>query len=104
LERKISNVIQQNRGDQATMKQLTVISGKGGTGKTSITASLAVIAKNVVVADCDVMHRICICFCIRKLWKNSRLKARNLQLSTPQSALNAGYAANHAGSTPYLTN
>jgi MinD superfamily P-loop ATPase len=36
------------------MKQLTVISGKGGTGKTSITASLAVIAKNVVVADCDV--------------------------------------------------
>jgi MinD superfamily P-loop ATPase len=36
------------------MKQLTVISGKGGTGKTSITASLAVLAKNVVVADCDV--------------------------------------------------
>jgi MinD superfamily P-loop ATPase containing an inserted ferredoxin domain len=36
------------------MRQLTVISGKGGTGKTSITASLAVLAKNVVVADCDV--------------------------------------------------
>ena len=36
------------------MKQLTIISGKGGTGKTSITASLAVLAKNVVVADCDV--------------------------------------------------
>lgn len=36
------------------MKQLTVISGKGGTGKTSITASLAVLAKKVVVADCDV--------------------------------------------------
>ncbi|MFH1328180.1 MAG: 4Fe-4S binding protein [Candidatus Bathyarchaeota archaeon] len=36
------------------MKQLTVISGKGGTGKTSITASFAVLAKNVIMADCDV--------------------------------------------------
>ncbi len=36
------------------MKQLTVLSGKGGTGKTSITASFAVLAKNAVVADCDV--------------------------------------------------
>jgi len=36
------------------MKQLTIISGKGGTGKTSITASFAVLAKNAVVADCDV--------------------------------------------------
>ena len=36
------------------MKSLAVISGKGGTGKTSITASLAWIAKPVVVADGDV--------------------------------------------------
>jgi MinD superfamily P-loop ATPase len=36
------------------MKQVTVISGKGGTGKTSITASFAVLAKKAVVADCDV--------------------------------------------------
>jgi len=36
------------------MKQLTILSGKGGTGKTTITASLAVLAKNAVVADCDV--------------------------------------------------
>jgi MinD superfamily P-loop ATPase len=36
------------------MKQLTVISGKGGTGKTSITAAIAALAKNVVLADCDV--------------------------------------------------
>lgn len=36
------------------MKQLTIISGKGGTGKTSITASFATLAKNAVVADCDV--------------------------------------------------
>jgi MinD superfamily P-loop ATPase len=36
------------------MKQLTVLSGKGGTGKTSLTASFAVLAKNAIVADCDV--------------------------------------------------
>jgi MinD superfamily P-loop ATPase len=36
------------------MKQITVLSGKGGTGKTTITASFAVLAKNTVVADCDV--------------------------------------------------
>jgi MinD superfamily P-loop ATPase len=36
------------------MKQLTVISGKGGTGKTILTASFAVLAKKKVMADCDV--------------------------------------------------
>jgi MinD superfamily P-loop ATPase len=36
------------------MKQLTILSGKGGTGKTTITASFAALAKNAVIADCDV--------------------------------------------------
>jgi len=36
------------------MKQIVVISGKGGTGKTTIVASLAALAKNIVIADCDV--------------------------------------------------
>jgi len=36
------------------MKQLTIISGKGGTGKTSITAAFASLTKNAVFADCDV--------------------------------------------------
>ena len=36
------------------MKQLTILSGKGGTGKTTLTASFAVLAKNAVIADCDV--------------------------------------------------
>ncbi|MCD6248675.1 MAG: 4Fe-4S binding protein [Hadesarchaea archaeon] len=35
------------------MKQLTVISGKGGTGKTTITAAFASLAKNAIFADCD---------------------------------------------------
>jgi len=36
------------------MKELVVISGKGGTGKTSLTASFAVLADRPVIADCDV--------------------------------------------------
>jgi MinD superfamily P-loop ATPase len=36
------------------MKELVVISGKGGTGKTSITAAFAVLAERPVIADCDV--------------------------------------------------
>ena len=44
------------------MKQLAVISGKGGTGKTTLTAAFASLAENAVIADCDVdaadMHLI----------------------------------------------
>jgi len=36
------------------MKELVIISGKGGTGKTSVTASFAVLAGRPVIADCDV--------------------------------------------------
>jgi MinD superfamily P-loop ATPase len=36
------------------MKQIAVISGKGGTGKTVITASLVALAEKTVIADCDV--------------------------------------------------
>ncbi len=36
------------------MKELTIISGKGGTGKTSVVASFAALAQNKVLADADV--------------------------------------------------
>ena len=37
------------------MKEVVVISGKGGTGKTSVTSSFAVLGgRNIVVGDCDV--------------------------------------------------
>jgi MinD superfamily P-loop ATPase len=37
------------------VKEIVVISGKGGTGKTSITASLAYLGgENLIIADCDV--------------------------------------------------
>jgi len=36
------------------MKQIVIISGKGGTGKTVITGAFAALAKNKIMADCDV--------------------------------------------------
>ena len=37
------------------MKEVAIVSGKGGTGKTSIAAALGVLAgNNAVIADCDV--------------------------------------------------
>ena len=36
------------------MKEIVVLSGKGGTGKTSIVACFASLAKSKVLADCDV--------------------------------------------------
>jgi MinD superfamily P-loop ATPase len=40
--------------EQNDIKQLAIVSGKGGTGKTTIAAAFASIAKNKVLVDCDV--------------------------------------------------
>ena len=36
------------------MKEIVIISGKGGTGKTSFVSSFAALAENKILADCDV--------------------------------------------------
>ncbi len=36
------------------IRELVIISGKGGTGKTSIAASFAAMAEGAIIADCDV--------------------------------------------------
>jgi MinD superfamily P-loop ATPase len=36
------------------MREVLVLSGKGGTGKTSVLGSFAALARNAVLADCDV--------------------------------------------------
>ena len=36
------------------MKELVILSGKGGTGKTSLTAAFAAISENRVLCDADV--------------------------------------------------
>jgi MinD superfamily P-loop ATPase len=42
------------RDERWILKELVVISGKGGTGKTSMAAAFAALACPAVVADCDV--------------------------------------------------
>jgi MinD superfamily P-loop ATPase len=51
-DRLPSEVLQIGRRDD--LRELVVISGKGGTGKTSIVASFFALAERAVVADCDV--------------------------------------------------
>jgi MinD superfamily P-loop ATPase len=36
------------------MNEIVILSGKGGTGKTSLSAAFATLNKNTIVADCDV--------------------------------------------------
>ena len=36
------------------MKQVVLVSGKGGTGKSTIAACLTQIVENKIIADCDV--------------------------------------------------
>ncbi len=40
--------------EQPSAPEMVIISGKGGTGKTSLAAALVALAGNTVVADCDV--------------------------------------------------
>jgi MinD superfamily P-loop ATPase len=40
--------------EENSIRELVVLSGKGGTGKTSVTASLAALAEKPALADCDV--------------------------------------------------
>ena len=41
-------------GKQNKIKQLAIVSGKGGTGKTTLAAAFASLASNKVLIDCDV--------------------------------------------------
>ena len=54
MEKQIPTNAKNNTKVATMTKEITILSGKGGTGKTSVTASLAVLAKNAVLTDCDV--------------------------------------------------
>ena len=54
MDRDVRNSFKSTSKGGEQIKQITVISGKGGTGKTTITAAFASIAKDAVFADCDV--------------------------------------------------
>jgi MinD superfamily P-loop ATPase len=50
----VAEVLEWRHGMDGIMKEIVIISGKGGTGKTSLAASFAVLADRPVIADCDV--------------------------------------------------
>ncbi len=50
----ISEDAEESAAAGGSFHELTVISGKGGTGKTTVTASLATLINDKVLADCDV--------------------------------------------------
>jgi len=54
MEEEVPVAPRQHRGASGQLKQIAVVSGKGGTGKTTITASFAALAHDIVIADCDV--------------------------------------------------
>ena len=54
MEREVSENAEYDREVKRMVKELTVLSGKGGTGKTSLTASFAVLTQRTVLTDCDV--------------------------------------------------
>ena len=54
MEEKVSVTHGRHKRSCENLKQITVLSGKGGTGKTTITASFAILAHGIVIADCDV--------------------------------------------------
>jgi len=53
-KKKIEKAKQYGTPGAKKPKELVIISGKGGTGKTSIAASFAALAKEIVISDCDV--------------------------------------------------
>ena len=54
MEGEVPCDFQWYKGELASLREIIILSGKGGTGKTTITASLAVLADNPIIADCDV--------------------------------------------------
>lgn len=54
MEKRVPVTHGRHKGAYEKLKQMTILSGKGGTGKTTITASFAVLAHDIVMVDCDV--------------------------------------------------
>ena len=54
MEAEIYRLVRTNSGEIGKMRNMTILSGKGGTGKTTITGSFAALSHKAVLADCDV--------------------------------------------------
>ncbi|MFH1879002.1 MAG: hypothetical protein ABH883_09375 [Candidatus Omnitrophota bacterium] len=82
------------------MKQIIVISGKGGTGKTVITGAFAALANNKVMADCDVDAANLHLLLDPVSKKSMSLKVAKLLLLTKQNVLSVVNVLSSAVLTP----
>lgn len=72
------------------MKKMTILSGKGGTGKTSITASLAALSSDSVFADCDVDASNLHLLLDPDVQKTIKFKGLNLAVIDPERCTQCG--------------
>ncbi len=54
MEGQVPEIIRKGREGCTGLKQIAFVSGKGGTGKTTLVSSLANLVQNKMLADCDV--------------------------------------------------
>ena len=72
------------------MKQINILSGKGGTGKTTLTASLAVLADKPVLADCDVDASNLHLLLQPKIRETQDFKGLNMAVIDPEKCIQCG--------------
>ena len=82
--------------------EIAIISGKGGTGKSSISAAFATLNGEVVLADCDVDAANLFYSLTRHMKKKLFISQAIKLLSTIPFVTTAGVALTFAVLMPYL--
>lgn len=72
------------------MRKMTILSGKGGTGKTTFTASFAALSSNAVFADCDVDASNLHLLLKPEVKENIVFKGLNLAVIDPERCIQCG--------------
>jgi MinD superfamily P-loop ATPase len=77
------------------MKEITILSGKGGTGKTSITAALCSVAKNAVICDSDVDAADLHLILKPKIQQQEIFEGAYIAIIHPEECVNCGICEDH---------
>jgi MinD superfamily P-loop ATPase len=72
------------------MRKMTILSGKGGTGKTTITASLAALSSDAVFVDCDVDASNLHLLLKPEVKETIEFKGLNLAVIDPEKCIQCG--------------
>ena len=77
------------------VKQITVLSGKGGTGKTSLVGSLAALTKKTVMTDCDVDAPDLHLLLKPEILQTQELKASRVAVMDEEKCIQCGKCEEH---------